>query len=119
MTFLKKLGQTVLKVVGLATGFLPLFSQTFGSGSVVAQVTDDLTKVASAVQTVEVVIGAVSDPAAQTGSQKIKAVIPLIAQIVQQSEIMSDKKISNETLFTQGCQELGQGMADILNSLGA
>lgn len=117
MSFLKKLGQTVLKAIGVASGFLPIFQGVFGQGTVVAQVTDDLSKIASAVQTVEVVVGAVSDPNAKTGADKLKAVTPLIAQVVQTSEIIAGKKIHDDALFIQGCQKLGDGMADILNSL--
>lgn len=117
MSILAKIGQTVLKVIGIASGFLPLFQQTYGqSTGTVAQVTDDLTKIAAAVQTVEVVIGAISDPNAKTGPQKLKASVPLIAQVVQQAEFVSGKKLKNESLFIQGCTKVGDGMADILNA---
>lgn len=119
--WLKKVGLTVLKCVGVAAGFLPIaqaISQPLaGVNESVANLTDDLTKIAAAVQTVEVVVGAISDPNAKTGSQKLKAVTPLVAQIIQVSELMAGKKIKDEAAFVNACSTISGGVADLLNSL--
>jgi hypothetical protein len=44
-------------------------------------------------------------------------VVPLISQIVQQSQIMTGKKIKNEAQFIAACQTIGGGVADLLNSI--
>lgn len=120
MGWLKRIGGIVVKSLQIATGFMPLV-QGVAKGTegekVVNQISDDLTKIAGAVSTVEVVFAAVNDPAAKTGAQKLQAVTPLIQQIILQSEIMVGKKIHNEQAFITACQTIGGGVADLLNAI--
>jgi hypothetical protein len=117
MTLLQKIGVGILKGIGLVQAFMGMGAMVYpGAGSTIAHATDDLTKVFGAVQTVEAVIGAISDPAAKTGPQKLKAVTPLIAQIVQQTETVAGRTLKNEALFIQGCTKMGDGAADIMNA---
>lgn len=117
MSFLKKLGQVFIKGVALFTGFLPLLSGVIPQrdAAKIADIADDLTKVAGMVATVEAIAQAASSPIA--GAEKAKMVAPLVAQVILQSDIMVGKKIKDHVLFQQGCANVGGGMADILNSL--
>jgi hypothetical protein len=117
MTWLKKYGLEILKVIGIVAGISPVLTAGASAGSTVASVSDDLTKVGQAVAEVEVVISAITAPGVQSGAQKLQAATLLVAQIVQTSELLAGKKIANEALFTQGCTKITDGMADILNSL--
>lgn len=117
MSLLAKIGQAVVKGIGIVSGFLPLFAPTTVSGSNVAHITDDLTKIAGSIQTVEAVFAAISDPAAKTGAQKLQSASKLVQQVVAQAEFVVGKKVGNEALFVQGCQKLTDGVVDVLNSL--
>lgn len=118
MNFLKKIGTIALKITQIATGFSPLLQQVLptNAGGTVAQVTDDLTKVAGMIQTVEVIGTALADKGI-SGPDKLKAAIPLVAQVVLQSEFVIGKKIKDETKFQAGVSQLASGMADILSSI--
>lgn len=116
MTFLKKLGQFLVQGIAVATGVWPLVSGFFGSGTKVAQtattVINDLTQIGQVVVTMETALTATG-----SGADKLKAAIPLVANIVRTSEMVSGHKVANEALFTQACQEYVQATADLLNSL--
>jgi hypothetical protein len=117
ISFLKKLGQILLEVVGIAVGVGPIISPFLGSGQV-AQVTrtvvNDLTSIGSLVVQIEAAFAAVPG---STGAQKLQAAVPLVANIIKTSELMAGKKIANEALFMKGCTEITQGMVDTLNSI--
>jgi len=117
MTFLKKLGQVLLKVVAIAAGVGPIIQPFMGSGKA-AQVTgtavNDLTSIGSIIVQIETAFAAIPN---STGAQKLAASIPLIANIIKTSELVSGKKIANEALFTQACQEYAQATVDLLNSI--
>lgn len=115
LTFLKKLGQILLNVAGVATGIGPIISPFIGSSAskVITTGTNDLTSIAQLVVTVETAFAA----SGGTGVDKLKALIPLVQNIVKTSEVVSGKKIADDVLFTKGCQEIGQGMVDVLNSI--
>lgn len=116
MGWLKKFGQTAIKVVGLASGVLPMIN---GMATAVSAgnttVTSDLTKIGAVVSTVEVVGQAVTS--GLSGPDKLKAAVPLVAQIVQTSELMAGKKIKNETEFTGAVQDYVNATVRLLNAL--
>lgn len=117
MTFLKKLGQVLLKVIGIAAGIGPLVTPFLGSGkaSQVASTTvNDLTLVGQTVVQIETAFAAVPN---STGAQKLQAAVPLVSNIIKTSELVVGKKIANEALFTQACQEYTQATVDLLNSI--
>lgn len=117
LTFLKKLGQILLNVAGVATGLGPLVGNLFGSGKagqVVGTVTNDLTSIAQLVVTIETAFAAIPN---STGAQKLEALVPLVANIISTSQVVAGKKIAQSELFTKGCTEVAQGMVDILNSI--
>jgi hypothetical protein len=118
MTFLAKLGSFLAKGIALLTGLTPLISPLFGSkaqqaAGVAGTVVNDLTAVGQVVVSAEAILGA------GTGPAKLAAAAPLVANIVKTSELVSGHKIANETLFIQGCTDLTNAVAEILNSLDA
>jgi hypothetical protein len=117
MTFLKKLGEVLLKVVGIAAGVGPIVQPFLGSGKAAATagtVVNDLTAIGSVVVQIETALAAVPN---STGAQKLQAAIPLVSNIIKTSELVANKKIANEALFTQACQEFTQATVDLLNSI--
>jgi hypothetical protein len=117
MTFLKKLGQVLLKVVGIAAGVGPILIPFLGSGKsaqVAGVAVNDLTSMGQLVVQIETAFAAVPN---STGVQKLQAVLPLISNVVKTSELVAGKKIANEALFTQACTEFAQATVDLLNSI--
>jgi len=115
MTFLKKLGTILANVAGIALGVGPLIKPFLGSGkaaSVVSTGVNDFTAIAQVVTQIET---ALQGP--NRGSEKLAAVIPLVANIVKTSEIVSGKKIADEAAFNKGVQGFAQGMVDVLNAI--
>lgn len=116
MTFLKKLGSVLAKGLAVATGIWPLVSGLFGSDTKVTEyvpgVINDLSQIAGIVVQVEAVV---QTPG--SGAAKLQAAAPLVANVIRTSQLISGKKIANETLFVQGCTKITDGMADVLNSL--
>lgn len=100
----------------MATGFVPLLQGVLPSKSAEIQtVSDDLTKVAGIVTTVEAIAQAMSTPA--PGTEKLKMATPLVAQVVLQSDLLVGHKIKDQQKFQQGCASVASGVADILSSL--
>lgn len=117
MTFLSKLGKvlaTVVNIAGIAAGIGPILNSFIGSKvtSVAGSIVNDLTAIGGIILQVEAILGGGGN-----GADKLAAATPLIANIVQTSELVSGHKIANESLFIQGCQKVASGVADILNSL--
>jgi len=120
MTFLQKLGKvlaTIANVAAVAAGIGPILQPFLGSGTaskIASTAVNDLTSIGQVVLQAETLIQGTG-----TGATKLSAATPLVAQIVQTSELIAGKKIANEALFIQGSQKITSGMADILNSLHA
>ena len=117
MTFLKKLGQTLLKVLAIATSVGPIVQPFMGSGKAAqttGTVVNDLTNIGSVIVQIETAFAAIPN---STGAQKLQAAIPLVANIIKTSELVSGKKIANEALFTQACTEYAQATVDLLNAV--
>lgn len=114
MTFLKKLGQLLAKGAAIVLGIGPILLPFLGSGKagqVAATSINDLTAIAQTVVQIETALQG------QAGTAKLAAAIPLVTNIVKTSELVAGKKIANEALFTQACQEFTQATVDLLNSL--
>lgn len=117
LTFLKKLGQILVNVAGVAAGVGPIIAPFLGSGkpAVVANTAiNDLTAIAQMVVEIETAFNNVPN---STGQQKFQALVPLVKNIISTSEVVSGKKLQNEALFATGCEEVAQGMVDILNAI--
>jgi len=118
MNFLKKLGQAVVKAAEVVGIFQPLIQGVLparGAGTV-AEVSDDLTKIAGMISTVEAAATAVTSTTL-TGPQKLQMATPLVAQVIMQSDILVGHKIKDAARFQKGCASIGSGMADVLSSL--
>jgi hypothetical protein len=114
MKFLTKLGQIILKGVEIYAGFSPLAQMAFpGQSQTLQVISKDLTEIASIVVTIEGAGQALS----LTGTQKLMAATPLVAQAILQSSILVNHTIADPVLFKSGAQKIADGMADVLNSL--
>jgi len=114
MTFLKKLGQILLKGVGIAASIGGLSLPFLGSGKAAqigTTVINDLTQMSSMAIAIEAALQG------KPGTEKLAALIPLITNIVRTSEVVSGKKIADEAKFTLACQEYAQATVDLLNSI--
>lgn len=117
MTFLKKLGSVLMRVLAVSGLVGPIVTPLFGSGKAAqtaSTVTNDLTAIGTTIVQIETAFAAIPG---STGAQKLQAAIPLVANIVRTSEMVVGKKIANEALFTQAVQEYAQATVDLLNSI--
>jgi hypothetical protein len=119
VTFLAKLGKFLAEGVALLTGLGPLIAPLLGSNAskasgIVTTATNDLTAVGQVVVQAEALI---QTPG--SGAAKLAAAAPLVASIVKGSELISGHSIQNEALFIQGCTDLTNAVAEILNSLSS
>ncbi len=114
MTFLKKLGSVILKLVSIAGGFQPLIQQQVpGAAGAVASGLQSLELIAAIITNVE----AMGQTLKLAGPDKLKAATPLVAQVVLQSSLLVRQKIADPALFTEGCSKVADGVVAILNSL--
>jgi hypothetical protein len=116
MSFLKKLGMVLAQVGATAVGIGPIITPLFGSSSSKAAqtfstVTNDLTTIASLIVQVEVALQG------KAGPEKFQAALNLVGPIIKTSQLVSGKKIADETLLQKGITEVTQGVVDVLNSL--
>ena len=118
MSFLKKIGQVVLKIIGLATGLLPLVSNQFPGAGAAAGVVSELGAIGKVIVTVEQLFTSAFGPDAKKGSDKLKAAVPQVAALIQASELMLHKSVKNEAAFEAAVTAITGGFADLLNSLG-
>jgi hypothetical protein len=116
MNFLKKMGRVVLQVVGIATGMAPLVTRMVpGAGAAMGEIA----AIGNVIVTVEQTFSAAYGPDAKKGSDKLRAAVPFVAALIQQSELVAGKKISNEPNFIAACTDITNGFVKLLNSLGA
>lgn len=117
MTFLKKLGQILASIAGVAIGVGPIIKPFLGSGKA-AQVVDtgvnDLTAIGQVIAQIETAFAAVPN---STGAQKLQAAIPLVGNILATSQLIAGKKIANADLYQKAIQEFAQATVDLLNAV--
>ena len=117
MTFLKKLGQILLNVAGIAVGIGPIVLPFLGSGKaqqVATKGLNDLTAIGQVIVQIETAFAAVPG---STGEQKLQAAIPLVSNIISTSEMVVGKQIANKDLYTKAVQEYAQATVDLLNAI--
>lgn len=115
MTFLKRLGSVLARVISIATGIGPLVLPFIGSGKAAqigGAVINDLTAIGQTIIQAEAMI---QTPG--SGAAKLAAASPLVASIIRTSQMLDGKKIANEALFIEGCQDITSGMAKVLNAI--
>jgi hypothetical protein len=117
--FLSILGK-IIKIVGIAAGFIPMVNPLIPAGSqgTALNVEDKLQKGINVLITTEQMFAAAYGPDAKMGSDKLKAATPFIAQIIQQTDLLIGKKPKNEQLFQDASTRLTAALADVLNSYG-
>jgi hypothetical protein len=115
--FLSVLGK-IIKIVGIAAGFIPLVNTLLPAAATgtATLVEDKLQKVVNVVITAEQMFAAAYGPNAKMGSDKLKAATPFVAQIIQQTDLLIGKKPKNEQLFEDASTRLTAALADILNA---
>ncbi len=114
MTFLKKLGEILVKGLAIAIGVGPVVAQAVpGAGGIVTLVASDLEQIQQIIVEVEAMGASLGLP----GADKLRAAAPLVAQILLQSKALVGKPIANGPLFTQGATKIADGFADVLNSV--
>ncbi len=113
MNFLKKLGSILANVAGVAVGIGPIIQPFLGSGksTAVGTGTNDLLAIAQLVLQAEAMMQATPGP------QRMAAVLPLITNVIKTSQLVSGKHIADEATFNKGCQEITQGVFDVLSGL--
>lgn len=115
ITFLKKLGSILVNVAGVAAGVGPLITPFLGSGAAkeaVSKGVNDLTAIAQLAVIIEAAF-----PLPGQGVAKYQALVPLVANVLKTSELVTGKQIADEALFTKGAGEVAQGIVDVLNSI--
>lgn len=122
MSWLKKAGQIVLSVVGVATGLMPLIDPFIAklapkAEPVVATGVSDLAKIGNVIVTAEQMFTAASGPDAKTGADKLKAATPFVAGIIQNADFLAGKHIKDETKFIGAVTQITSAFADLLNSV--
>jgi hypothetical protein len=125
MTFLKKLGSIILKIVDAVTNMnlLPLLtgaiSNTVGGvAGTVAKTVDRLTAAFNAIITAEQMFAAAGQQ--QAGSLKLKAATPFVAALVHDAmaELKPGARPKDEAAFEDACTRATSALADALNSYG-
>lgn len=115
MGWLKKAGKVILNIVGIATGVVPLVSKMVpGAGAAMGEIA----AIGNVIVTVEQTFAAAFGPDAKKGSDKLRAAVPFVSALIQQSELMAGKKISNESQFIAASTDITNGFVKLLNSLG-
>jgi hypothetical protein len=113
-SFLAKLGAILAEGLQIVSTFFPILKPFLGSGTAATVATtavNDFTQIGQMALQVEVALQGATGPA------KLAALVKLITPIIQSSELVSGHTPTNPALFAQGCNEVGQGVVDILNSL--
>lgn len=114
MKFLSKLASVAQKVGQVIGIFGPMIQMTVpSSGAVVGKIIDTSEKLTAVIVSAELSGQALGLP----GPDKLKLAAPNIAQVILGSAAIAGRKIANPVLFTQGATKIGDGWADILNSL--
>lgn len=114
MKFLSRLGQLLAQGTAIWLGFAPLVKGSVpGQSGTIDVISADLTQIGNIIVTVE----AMGQALGLKGPDKLKASIPLIAQVYLQSALLANQKIHDQALFMAGVEKVASGSADILNSL--
>lgn len=125
MSVLKKVGLVLLKVGSIASEIMgfPFIAQWFGgskAGAIVGSVLGEFSSVAQVLTMTEVAYPSIDG--AKTGSQKLNAAAPLVAQIVlvwAQSNLPGHNKLKvDPAVFADRVKALTSAFADLLNSFG-
>lgn len=111
MSWLKKVGQVVLKITGLWQEVAPLVGRAIpGLGQV--------SNIIGIIVSVEQLFTSAYGADAKKGSDKLKAATPQVAQLIQSTEFFQGKTLKNPTLAEQAFTQITSAFADLLNAYG-
>lgn len=114
MSFLKKLGQVLVKGLQIVTGLGPVVTQYApNAAGTLTAVEDTLGQIIAAVQSAEAMGAALT----LTGPQKLTAAAPLVEQAVLALFKARGWNIGDETAFKAAVAKLTGDVADLLNSV--
>lgn len=114
LKFLSTLGKIVLQLGKAAPYAGPIIAAVIPRAApAVDRATTTIDQIAGAIVNVEAIGQALSLP----GTAKLDIATPMVAQLLLQSSMLAGHEIAHPDLFKSGCEKLGSGMADILNSL--
>ncbi len=113
LSALKKIGQVVLKIIGLSPTVMPLLNAAVPATVPATAAIDALSSI---IVTAEQMFQA-AYPGQQTGAQKLQAVIPYIAALVQGSNFFVGKHIKDQAAFTDGVTQIANGLVATMNSV--
>jgi len=114
MTFLKALGQAILKGAAIVGGFAPLVEAAVpGQAAKIQVVSNDFTQMANLVVQVE----AIGQAAGLTGAQRASGIAGAMAQTILQTAPFLGKKIANPVKFQEDSGKLAGVIADLLNDV--
>ncbi len=123
MSWLKKFGQIMNTAGGIAAslaGLEPLakafLPKTVTENATFQRIDHSLSDIFGAVVTAEVMIGAITTDATKSGTDKLKAATPLVAQIVKTSQTLAGKEVKDQAKFDKAVLDLTSAVADLLNS---
>ena len=125
MSVLKKIGQVLLKVGSIASEIMgfPFVAQLLGgskAGAVVTTALGDFNSIAQVLSLMEAAYPSVDG--AKTGSQKLSAASPVVAQIIlvwAQSNLPGHSKLKvDASVFAGHVKALTSDFADVLNDFG-
>lgn len=111
MSWLKKVGQVVLKITGLWGTVAPLAGRLIpGAGEV--------SSIISVIVSVEQLFTAAYGADGKKGSDKLRAATPMVAQLIQASSFFQGKALKNEPLAADAYTRITAAFADLLNAYG-
>jgi hypothetical protein len=118
MGWLTKIAQAALKIVGVVTGFAPIIQGAVAgtsAASTVNSITDDFTKLGGVVTSVETIAQSLQGDASV--EDKVKAALPLVSQVIQASELLTGKKIADESAYQTALTQITTGVFTLLNAI--
>jgi hypothetical protein len=127
MTFLKKVGTIVLRIVDAVANMnlLPLIEKAVPQPLVNAaegavSTFDRLRAAVNVIMTAEQMFKAANGPDAKTGSLKLKASTPYIAALIHSvmDELKPGQKPKDEAAFEAACTAATSALADAMNAYG-
>lgn len=119
MTFLKKLGQGIVKGLQIAGRIEGVLGPELPA-DVRAKVDAALSRANSELVSLGAIITqveAIGVTLKLEGTQKLTAATPLVAQMLLSSPLLLGKHVANPELFEKAAQEYAQATVDLLNSL--
>lgn len=112
---LKKFGQIVANIAGIATGLGPIFQASLpAQAGTIGKVESEIQQFADVIKNVEAVGQVLGLP----GPDKLKAAAPLVAQVLLKSALMAGHEY-DPALLTSGATKIADGYADVVNSIKA